>query len=48
MRYLVLSFAIVVASPFARAEEAAVHSYPLPEHGTFQLRAPEILEGFCG
>ena len=41
MRYLVLSFAIVVASPFARAEEAAVRSYPLPEHGTFQLKVPE-------
>jgi hypothetical protein len=41
MRYLVLSFAIVAASPFARAGEAAVRSYPLPEHGTFQVKAPE-------
>ena len=41
MRYLVLSFAIVMASPLVRAEEAAVHSYPLPEHGTFQLKVPE-------
>lgn len=38
---LVLSFAIVVASPLARAEEAAVRSYPLPEHGTFQVKVPE-------
>ena len=41
MRFLVLSVAIVVASPFARAEEVAVRSYPLPEHGTFQVKAPE-------
>jgi hypothetical protein len=41
MRYLVLSLAIVVASPFARAEEAAVRSYPLHEHGNFQVKAPE-------
>lgn len=41
MRYLVLSFAIIVAAPFARAEETAVRSYPLPEHGTFQVKVPE-------
>jgi hypothetical protein len=40
MRYLVLSFVIVVASPFTHAEETAVRSYPLPEHGTFQLKVP--------
>jgi hypothetical protein len=40
MRYFVLSFAIVVAGPFARAEEAAVRSYPLPQHGTFQVKVP--------
>lgn len=41
MRYLVLSFAMVLASPFSRAEEAAVRSYPLSEHGTFQVKVPE-------
>ena len=41
MRYLVLSVAILVASPFARAEEVTVRSYPLPEHGTFQVKVPE-------
>jgi hypothetical protein len=41
MRYLVLSFAIVMASPLARAEEAAVRSYPLHEHGAFQVKVPE-------
>lgn len=41
MRYLVLSLVIVVASLCARAEEAAVRSYSLPEHGTFQVKVPE-------
>jgi hypothetical protein len=41
MRYLIFSFAIVMACPFVRAEEAAVRSYPLSEHGTFQLKVPE-------
>ena len=41
MRYLVLSFVIVVATPFTRAEEAAVRSYPLHEHGAFQVKVPE-------
>jgi hypothetical protein len=41
MRYLVLSFAIVVTTPLASAEEAAVRSYPLAEHGTFQVKVPE-------
>jgi hypothetical protein len=41
MRYLVLSFAILVASPFARAEEAVVRSYPLHGHGAFQVKMPE-------
>jgi hypothetical protein len=41
MRYLVLSLVIVVPYPFARAEEAAVRSYPLGEHGTFHVKVPE-------
>jgi len=41
MRYLVLSLVIVVASPVAHAEEAAVRSYSLQEHGTFQVKVPE-------
>lgn len=41
MRYLFLSVAIIVASPFARAEEVAVRSYPLPQHGTFQVEVPQ-------
>ncbi len=40
MRYLVLCVAVVVASPFVRAEEVTVRSYPLPEHGTFQVKVP--------
>ena len=43
-RYLALSLAVFAASPFACAEEAAVRSYPLPEHGTFQVRVPEAWE----
>jgi hypothetical protein len=41
MRYLLLSLAIVAASPLARADEAAVRSYPLPGHGNFQVEVPE-------
>jgi hypothetical protein len=41
MRYLVLSFVIVAAPTLARAEENAVRSYLLPEHGTFQVKVPE-------
>lgn len=41
LSYLFLSFVIVVTAPFARAEETAVRSYPLSEHGTFQVKVPE-------
>jgi hypothetical protein len=41
MRYLVLSLVIVLASSLAHAEETAVRSYPLPEHGAFQVKVPE-------
>lgn len=41
MRNLILSVAIVVASPYARAGEAVVRSYPLSEHGAFQVKVPE-------
>jgi hypothetical protein len=39
--HLVASLAVVVAFSLASAEETAVRSYPLPEHGTFQLKVPE-------
>src|ERR1700733_5233353 len=41
MRYLVLSLVIVIASSFARAEDAADRCYPLEEHGTFEVKVPQ-------
>lgn len=40
MRYLVLTFVAVVAFLDAHAQEV-VRSYPLPGHGTFQVRMPD-------
>jgi hypothetical protein len=41
MRHLIFILVIVIAPLFASAEEATVRSYPLPEHGTFQVKVPE-------
>jgi hypothetical protein len=40
MRFSIIAAVLIVAVASAQADDAELRSYPLPKHGTFELRVP--------